>query len=135
MNGPRTARLTIDWRYLAVAAVAIAVRLPHLSDRSIWFDEASSWQTASYDWSDFLRSIRLNVHLPLYYLLLRGWMDLFGESAAALRSFSVAFGVATVLLMGGFARELFRATAASRSAGDDEPAARSSACSWRRSWR
>ncbi len=128
MTGPRTARLAIDRRYLAVAAlaaVAIAVRLPHLSDRSIWFDEASSWQTASYDWNDFLRSIRLNVHLPLYYLFLRGWMDLFGDSAAALRSFSVAFGVATVLLMVPFARELFRASAACRPEdgdGDAEPA-------------
>jgi uncharacterized membrane protein len=124
MNGPRTARPAIDWRLPAVAAVAIVVRLPQLADRSIWYDEASSWQTASYDWDDFLRSIRLNVHLPLYYLLLRGWMDLFGESAAALRSFSVAFGVATVLLMGPFARELFRASAACRPAEDgDEPAA------------
>jgi uncharacterized membrane protein len=124
MNGLRTARLAIDWRYLAVAAVAIAARLPHLSDRSIWYDEASSWQTASYGWDDFLRSIRLNVHLPLYYLLLRGWMGLFGESAVALRSYSVAFGVATVLLMGLFARELFHASAARRAADDgDEPAA------------
>jgi hypothetical protein len=124
MNGPRTDCFAIDWRLLAVAVVAIAVRLPHLSDRSIWYDEASSWQTASYDWDDFLRSIRLNVHLPLYYLLLRGWMDLFGASAAALRSFSVAFGVATVLLMGQFARELFRASAACQPAEDgDEPAA------------
>jgi mannosyltransferase len=124
MNGQQPARLAIDWRYLAVAALAIAVRVPHLSDRSIWFDEASSWQTASYDWHDFLRSIRLNVHLPLYYLLLRGWMDLFGESAAALRSFSVAFGVATVMLMGQFVRELFLASAAYQSEPDgDEPAA------------
>lgn len=123
MTGTRTTRRAIDWRYLAVAIVAIAVRLPHLSDRSIWYDEASSWQTASFDWSDLLRSVRLNVHLPLYYLLLRGWMELFGESAAAIRSFSVTFGVATVLLMGGFARELFRASAPGRAAGDDDDSA------------
>jgi mannosyltransferase len=124
MTGPRTTRVAIDWRYLAVAAVAIAVRLPHLSDRSIWFDEASSWQTASYGWNDLLHSVRLNVHLPLYYLLLKGWMAVFGESAASIRSFSVTFGVATVLLMGQFARELFRASTACRPADDGgEPAA------------
>ena len=70
------------------------LRLPHLSDRSLWYDEASSWQTARFGWADFLESIRLNVHLPLYYLLLKGWMAVFGESAAAIRGFSVAFGVA-----------------------------------------
>jgi uncharacterized membrane protein len=125
MTRPRTTRLAIDWRNLAVAAVAIAVRLPHLSDRSIWFDEASSWQTANYDWDDLLRSVGLNVHLPLYYLLLKGWMALFGETAASIRGFSVTFGVTTVLLMGQFASELFRASAACRPEngdGDAEPA-------------
>jgi hypothetical protein len=119
MTGPRIARPAIDWRLLAVAAVALAVRLPHLEDRSLWYDEASSWQTASYGWNDLLRSVRLNVHLPLYYLLLKGWMVLFGESAASIRSFSVAFGVATVLLMAPLARELFRASAACRPADRD----------------
>ena len=124
MNDQRPARFAIDRRYLAVAAVAIAVRLPHLSDRSLWFDEASSWQTARYGWDDLLRSVRLNVHLPLYYLLLKGWMAAFGESAASIRGFSVSCGVATVLLMGQFARELFRASTACRPAdGGDEPAA------------
>lgn len=125
MTGPRTGRPAIDWRYLAVAAAALALRLPHLSDRSIWYDEASSWQTASYGWHDLLRSVRLNVHMPLYYLLLKGWMALFGESAASIRGFSVTLGVATVLLMGLFARELFRASAAcvpTNGNGDDEPA-------------
>ena len=122
MTGPRSARFGFDWRELAVAAVAVAARLPHLSDRSIWYDEASSWQTARYDWPDFWRSIRLNVHLPPYYVLLRGWMTLFGESAAALRGLSVALGVATILLMGRFARELFRASSACPEADDEEPA-------------
>jgi uncharacterized membrane protein len=140
MTGRRTGRFAMDRRYPAIAAlaaVAIAARLQHLSDRSIWFDDASSSQTASYDWDDFLRIIRLNVHLPLYYLLLKDWMALFGESAAALRSFSVAFGVPTVILIVPFAGELFRTSAACRpedGESDAEPAgvlsASSSRCSW-----
>jgi mannosyltransferase len=102
------------WGSLAVAAIALALRLPHLSDRSFWFDEASSWQTASYGWADMRRSLLLNVHLPLYYVLLKGWMALFGESAAAIRGLSIMFGVVTVLLMDRFGRELFQASAACR---------------------
>ena len=32
---------------LLVMTLGLALRLPHLSDRSLWYDEASSWQTAA----------------------------------------------------------------------------------------
>jgi hypothetical protein len=109
-----------DWGLAAVAAVALAFRLPHLTDRSLWYDESSSWQTATFSFPEMLRSIRLNVHLPLYYTLLKGWMAVWGESVASLRGFSVAFGVLTVLAMGLFAGELYRASAV----GDQDDAGR-----------
>jgi uncharacterized membrane protein len=101
-----------------VAALAILFRLPYLTQRSLWYDEASSWQTASFPLEELFKSVRLNVHMPLYYLLLKAWMGAFGESVLAIRGFSVAFGVATVLAMNAFGRELYRASAAS---ADDDP--------------
>ena len=121
MMHTRAAVLSLRLGWLSVIAAAVALRLVHLSDRSIWYDEASSWQTARYGWTDFLRSISLNVHLPLYYLLLKGWMAVFGGSAAAIREMSVFFGIATVVLMGLFGRELFRASAACREECDGDP--------------
>jgi uncharacterized membrane protein YjgN (DUF898 family) len=55
-----------DWGLTAVAAVALAFRLPYLTTRSLWYDESSSWQTAKFSFPEMLRSVRLNVHLPLY---------------------------------------------------------------------
>lgn len=109
-----------DWGLAAVAAVALAVRLPHLIDRSLWYDESSSWQTAKFSFPEMIRSVRLNVHLPLYYTLLKGWMAVWGESVASLRGFSVFFGLLTVVVMGLFAGELYRVSAA----GDDSDAGR-----------
>lgn len=109
--------LAARWGWLAVIAVALLLRLPHLEDRSVWYDEASSWQTARFDWSDLRRSLLLNVHLPLYYIILKGWMTLFGESATAIRALSVLFGVTTVLVMEQFGRELFLASAPGRNDG------------------
>ena len=103
---------------LLVVAIAVALRAPYLTERSLWYDEASSWQTASFPFPEMMESVRLNVHMPLYYLLLKGWMAVFGESVAAIRGFSVAFGALTVLAMGLFGRELYLASAASE---DDEP--------------
>src|SRR4051794_1732263 len=85
---------------LLVTAVAVALRLPYLTRRSLWYDEASSWQTATFPFHEMMASVRLNVHMPLYYLLLKVWMAVFGESAAALRGFSVSFGALTVAVMG-----------------------------------
>jgi mannosyltransferase len=109
-----------DWGLAAVAAVALAFRLPYLTGRSLWYDESSSWQTAKFSFPEMLRSVRLNVHLPLYYTLLKGWMAVWGESVASLRGFSVLFGVLTVVAMGLFAGELYRASAV----GDDREAGR-----------
>ncbi len=100
-------RWRIDLGPLVVAALALGLRLPHLVDRSLWYDEASSWQTVSFAFPDLIRSNRLNVHMPLYYLLLKLWFALFGDSVPALRGFSTAGGVATVLLADRFARAVY----------------------------
>ena len=83
--------------FLALAvAVAVALRVPYLTTRSIWYDEAASWQTARFPLSGTLESLRLNVHPPLYYWILKPWMAVAGESVLALRGLSVLFGLATV---------------------------------------
>jgi mannosyltransferase len=109
-----------DWGLAAVAAVALAFRLPNLTTRSFWFDESSSWQTAKFSFPEMLRSCRLNVHMPFYYTLLKGWMAVWGESVVSLRGFSIFFGVLTVVAMGLFAGELYRDS----SAGDGREADR-----------
>jgi mannosyltransferase len=109
--------LSDHWELLVIAVVAVALRLPYIEGRSLWFDEASSWRTASFAPAEMMHSLRLNVHLPLYYLLLKVWMAGFGESVAALRGLSIACGTLTVILMGLFGRELY---AASGAAADDE---------------
>lgn len=40
-----------------------------------------------------------DVHPPFYYLVLSVWQDIFGSSVVSLRGFSVACGVATVILL------------------------------------
>ena len=36
--------------------VAVAFRLPYLTERSLWYDEASSWQTAKFPWAELMRA-------------------------------------------------------------------------------
>src|SRR4051794_37321550 len=98
---------------------ALFLRVHHLTDRTLWYDEASSWQTAKMPLSELLESVRLNVHMPLYYVCLKGWLALFGESPAALRGYSVAFGLLTVAGMDRLGRELLRVSSAGSTPGDE----------------
>jgi hypothetical protein len=106
----RPARLRWFVSIALIAALAVALRVPYLTQRSLWYDEASSWQTARFPLSELMQSVRLNVHMPLYYVLLKGWMAILGESVIALRGFSVAFGVLTVIAMALFGKELYLAS-------------------------
>jgi mannosyltransferase len=114
-----------DLGLLAVALLAVGLRLPYLAERSLWYDEASSWQTARFPLSGLLASVRLNVHMPLYYVLLKGWMAALGESVVALRGFSLAFGVVTVVLMDRVGREVYRSSSLAADVGRATEGARS----------
>lgn len=92
---------------LALAVlITILVRLPFMSERSIWYDEASSWQTAKFPLTNLWDSLSRNVHLPLYYLVLKAWMLCFGEHLLSLRGLSLALGTLTVALIWKLGREV-----------------------------
>lgn len=87
-----------------------------LSSRSLWFDEAFTWQLVSFPFGEMLSRATADNSPPLYYVLLHLWSELFGHSAAAIRSLSVLCGAAVVLVAYGLARELNR-LAQSRGVG------------------
>ncbi|HVA49377.1 MAG TPA: glycosyltransferase family 39 protein [Pirellulales bacterium] len=103
--------------------LAAALRFPQFTTRSIWFDEAASWQQSSLPARELLHRLRFDTVLPPFFLLLKGWMAAFGESAASLRGFSVLFGLLAVAGMYLFAFELYLL---SRAANEGRRTARGS---------
>ncbi len=91
---------------LAIVGFAIAVRFHGLTERPLWADEAFSWLYARLSWSQVIELRRFGTNPPLYHLLLSIWVDLFGDSPAALRMPSVLLGVTSVVAFFGFARRL-----------------------------
>ncbi|MDP3741070.1 MAG: glycosyltransferase family 39 protein [bacterium] len=63
---------------------------------ALWHDEAFSALYLRYDWGEMMYRIGLDVHPPLYYILLRFWTYATGDSLLALRAFSILFGVLTI---------------------------------------
>jgi hypothetical protein len=76
--------------------VALAVRVPRLGATNLWLDEANSWLLAKYSLPGLLANIRASPGSPLYFVLLKLWVGLFGESERALRSLSLIVSLALV---------------------------------------
>ncbi len=56
---------------------------------SIWFDESFSYGMVQHDFTEIIRRTAYDVHPPLYYVLLKAWTLLFGDTQTAIRLFSV----------------------------------------------
>ena len=61
------------------------------------FAEAFSWRLSQLSWGDLARRTAADVHPPLYYLLLKLWVGLFGDSVAALRGFSALLEIVAIV--------------------------------------
>jgi mannosyltransferase len=91
---------------LALILVAgLLLRLHTASTRSIWFDEAWSWRVSRFPVAELLEHTAADVHPPLYYLLLKAWTAVFGDSPLAMRSLSALFGTFTILAAYDLARQ------------------------------
>lgn len=81
---------------LVLFAVAFGLRFLYI-DNALWYDEACSWATST-DGAGIMHNL-LHVdlqHTPLYFVLLKIWMKLFGQSEVAMRTLSLIFGALTV---------------------------------------
>ena len=84
---------------LAAVATAAGIALRWWPRPVLWLDEAQSVAFAELPWAEIPRALREDGAPPLYYLLLHGWMRLFGDGDAALRSLSALVSTATVALL------------------------------------
>ena len=97
-RGPR--RLT-SWRAVDTAALALlmvasfGLRVGDL-DGPLWIDEGISVGIASHSLAEIPTLLARDGSPPLYYLLLHGWMAVFGSSEPATHTLSLALSLVTV---------------------------------------
>jgi mannosyltransferase len=79
-------RLEALCTWLLPAGVMLAACLIGLDRRDAWRDEHASWWSTTLDGAQFWHLMsNIDAVLGPYYLLLRGWVHLFGDSLASLR--------------------------------------------------
>jgi uncharacterized membrane protein len=85
------------WQTLAVLILlsAFALRVREIDSRSVWFDEAVEFQTASVSLGSIPQAVIKSFQPPLYTYVLHAWISL-GIEAAWLRFLSVGLSMLTV---------------------------------------
>lgn len=87
--------------------LALLLRLPHLSAKSLWLDEISSLTFAEMRWSDFWSLVKRHEgNMIAYYVLLRTWLHL-GDNRVVAKLLSVLFGVLSVPAIFALGKELY----------------------------
>ncbi len=76
--------------------------------QSLWRDEAFSVLLSERSLLEIIKITAQDFSPPFYYLVLSGWMSLFGNSEVALRSLSLLFFVGTVFFVYLAGRRLFK---------------------------
>ncbi len=92
---------------LWVTLAGLALRLIRLNFQPLWFDEGYSFYFANSSLAQLIERTSVDIHPPLYYLLLKGWLAVCGSGVAAARCLSVVSGVAAIPLLYLLGRRLW----------------------------
>ncbi len=81
--------------FIGLLLVGFWLRVRQLTASDFWYDEAFTAIVIRAPWDQMWAYLAADkVHPPLYYLLLRSWVTVLGTSVAAIRGFSLLFGMA-----------------------------------------
>lgn len=88
------------------SALLLGVVLRFLTNSPLWLDEALSVSIARLPLGEMVEALRHDGHPPLFYLLLHGWMAVFGEGDWTVRAFSGLWSLALFPLVWVAARRI-----------------------------
>lgn len=84
--------------HILILILGIAFILISAFHSEVWFDEAYTMALIKHNYSEIIRIDMNDVHPVLYYLLLKLFTGIFGESIIACRIFSVLAGIIMAIL-------------------------------------
>jgi len=91
----------------AVAILYVAVRMWHLDESCLWFDELFSVHAAEHTWNSLFWFVAEDlIHPPLFYAVLKVWIGIGGESVFWLRLLPVFFSTLALVPFSYLCKEL-----------------------------
>jgi hypothetical protein len=108
LETPRELRLEKGAVFLGLAAIVfVAARFWHLTSYGLFGDEVFTLWTSAQDWSRVLSSVVEDVvHPPLFYALLKLWIDIGGQSLLWIKLLPVSLSILSIIPFLLLCREL-----------------------------
>lgn len=106
------------WICAVIVLFAFAVRCHRLGEVNYWFDETFSLRMAEFPVPELISRCALDTHPPLYFLCVKAWSFLFGQTPWMARMMSVVWSVAAVACGFGFVYEALSSRDESRADGN-----------------
>jgi uncharacterized membrane protein len=97
------------WVAWAALAAGLASRFAYLGSHDLWFDEIFSVETAIHPYDDLVKRTAVDVHPPLYYLILRPFLLAFGDDPLGVRFPSLLLCLGSAILAWDAVRRAFGA--------------------------
>src|SRR5512140_346417 len=92
---------------LLIVLLGAILRFHLIDHQSLWNDEGNSLRLAQRTIPDLVAAARLDIHPPGYYLALKAWLALTGDTEFALRALSALAGTLSVACVYALGRVLF----------------------------
>ncbi|GAA2804586.1 hypothetical protein GCM10010441_31720 [Kitasatospora paracochleata] len=106
------------WPGLVAAAVMLLVGLYRIGTPELWRDEVSSWSAGGRSLGELFGMLgNVDASNGAYYVVLHGWMAVFGDSPVALRLLSAVAMAGAALFSALTAQHVFRSRVAGLAAG------------------
>src|SRR5947209_4889133 len=91
---------------LVILGIGAWLRFYHLDFPPLSDDEAVSWRINQFPLRESVQRTGDDANPPLYYLVLRGWLRVCGDSLLTMRALSALLGLLSILGIYGLVREL-----------------------------
>ena len=88
-----------------IVLIGSLFRFHNLAGKSFWYDEACSVSFTQYSWQEAI--FHRYMIKPVYFILLKLWVSLFGTNEFAVRTLSVIFGSFSIFLIYKLGKNLF----------------------------
>lgn len=84
---------------LAAIFITLVVRIYNIEQKNVWFDEVYSWKLSQESFTQIVALSSGDIHPPLYYIILKIWMMVFGDSVFAIRFLSVTLSMLSLIFI------------------------------------
>lgn len=94
--------------FLFIVFLAGALRLYNIEQKNLWFDEIYSWHISEGNTEQIVAETSGDIHPPFYYIILKLWTGLFGDSVFSMRLLSVLFGLLSMIFIYLISEKIFK---------------------------